>query len=82
MVIDSYTCELCIRQSEEILRLLFLRCSFSKNCWMQIGVIVPVWLRLERATRYIKRALWGTICNGDYNSLVLLYMERNECMNL
>jgi hypothetical protein len=57
MVIDSYTCDLCLRQREETLRHLFLHCSFTKNCWMKIGVLVPVSLIPERVTGYIKRAL-------------------------
>jgi hypothetical protein len=33
MYLDSYVCELCIRQREEILWHLFFRCPFAKNCW-------------------------------------------------
>jgi hypothetical protein len=36
---------------------LFLKCPFAKNCWLQIGVLVLTWLRLERATIYIKKTL-------------------------
>jgi hypothetical protein len=55
MIIDSYSCELCILQKEEKLRHLFYRCSFAKCCWQQIGIFVPTWLRPHRATQYIKR---------------------------
>jgi hypothetical protein len=57
MHLEFYTCDLCILQREETLRHLFFRCSFAKNCWQQIGVVVPTWLKLERATRHIKRAI-------------------------
>jgi hypothetical protein len=57
MVLDSYSCELCILQKEEKLSHLFFRCPFAKkNCWNLIGVQVPHW-RADRATRYLKRAL-------------------------
>jgi hypothetical protein len=55
--LDSYTCDLCILQREETLRHLFFRCSFAKLCWQRIGVIVPSWLKPDRATRHIKRAI-------------------------
>jgi hypothetical protein len=44
MNFESYTCELCIMQREENLRHLFFRCSFAKNCWLQLGIQVPTWL--------------------------------------
>jgi hypothetical protein len=57
MALNSYTCELCLRQCEETLGHLFLRCSFAKQCWMLIGVIVSDWLGPERATRHVKISL-------------------------
>jgi hypothetical protein len=57
MQLDSYNCELCLRQNEETLRHMFLRYSFAKNYWLQIGVLVPSWLKPDRATNHIKRAL-------------------------
>jgi hypothetical protein len=36
MTLESYTCEICIRQREETLSHLFLRCPFAKNCWLPI----------------------------------------------
>jgi hypothetical protein len=57
MQLDSYACEICILQKEERLRHLFFKCSFGRNCWLQIGVIVSTWLKPTRATRYIKRML-------------------------
>lgn len=38
MELDSYTCELCIRQRPETIPHLFLRCGFAKACWESIGV--------------------------------------------
>lgn len=38
MVLDSYTCELCIIQRDETLNHLFLHCSFARNCWAAIGI--------------------------------------------
>jgi hypothetical protein len=57
MVLESYNCELCIGQMEENLRHLFFKCSFAKNCWHQIGVVVSTWLKPGRATRHIRRSL-------------------------
>jgi hypothetical protein len=57
MQLDSYDCELCLLQKVESLRHLFYRCPFAKNCWAQIGVVVPTWLTLEGATKHIKRNL-------------------------
>jgi hypothetical protein len=57
MILESYSCELCLKQVEESNKHLFFRCSFAKTCWMQIGVVVPGWLRPERATRHLKRTL-------------------------
>jgi hypothetical protein len=56
MTLDSYTCDLCILQKEEKLRHLFYRCPFAKQCWLQIDIVVPTWLKLDRA-KSIKRKL-------------------------
>jgi hypothetical protein len=55
MYLESYSCELCLLQKEKKLRHLFLRCPFTKNCWLLIGVHVPSWLRPHRAVKHIKR---------------------------
>nr|TKW22750.1 hypothetical protein SEVIR_4G248600v2 [Setaria viridis] len=39
MIMDSYTCELCILQKRETVAHLFLKCNFAKACWSSIGVI-------------------------------------------
>jgi hypothetical protein len=57
MQLESYTCDLCILQKQESLSHLFFRCSFAKKCCQQVGVLVPTWLKPDRATRHIKRAL-------------------------
>jgi hypothetical protein len=54
MVLDSYTCELCLLQWVETLRHLFLHCPLARNCWTSIGVLVPSWLHADRATAYMK----------------------------
>jgi hypothetical protein len=55
---------------------LFLRCPFAKNCWPQIGVHVLSWLRPERDTRHIKRALQSSsLCNVDHHINVLVHQE-------
>jgi hypothetical protein len=38
MVLDSYTCDLCILQLPETNAHLFLQCNFAKACWNSIGV--------------------------------------------
>jgi hypothetical protein len=57
MHLDSYTCDLCILQKQESLRHLFFRYSFAKNYWQRVGVLVPTWLKSDRATRHIRRSL-------------------------
>jgi hypothetical protein len=55
MVLDSYTCEMCVLRRVETLMHLFLHCSFAKNCWASIGVLVPTWLHVDGVTTYMKR---------------------------
>jgi hypothetical protein len=38
--LDSFTCNLCIRQRLETVAHLFFRCSFAKACWSSIGASV------------------------------------------
>jgi hypothetical protein len=38
--LDSFTCDLCIRQRLETVAHLFFRCSFAKACWSSIGASV------------------------------------------
>jgi hypothetical protein len=55
MHLDSYVCELCILENEGKLRHLFLKCPFARNRWLAICITVPSWLKLDRATRRMKR---------------------------
>jgi hypothetical protein len=57
MKLESYDCELCLLQRVEVLRHLFYKWSFANNCWAPIGVNFPTWLKLDRATKHIKRNL-------------------------
>jgi hypothetical protein len=78
MQLESYTSDLCLLQKEEKLRHLSLRCPFTKNYWMTIGVVVPSCLRSERATRHIKRNLGLPFA---MNIIIIMcwsiWMERN-----
>nr|TKW38199.1 hypothetical protein SEVIR_1G098100v2 [Setaria viridis] len=38
MALESYNCELCIRQKRETTYHLFFRCNFAKACWRSIGI--------------------------------------------
>jgi hypothetical protein len=40
MVLESYTCDMCILQRLETAAHLFLRCNFAKACWASIGISV------------------------------------------
>jgi hypothetical protein len=53
MHLESFTCDLCILQKKKKLRHLFYRCPFAKQCWLQIEINVPTWLKRDRATKYI-----------------------------
>jgi hypothetical protein len=55
MVLDSYTCDLCLLQRIETTMHLFLLCPFEKNCWAFIGILIPSWLRADRAMTYMRR---------------------------
>jgi hypothetical protein len=41
MILDSYTCDLCILQLPETNAHLFLHCNFAKACWNSFGVNYP-----------------------------------------
>jgi hypothetical protein len=41
MPLDSYTCDNCILQAEEIAIHLFFRCSFARRCCLLIGISPP-----------------------------------------
>jgi hypothetical protein len=81
MVLDSYSCELCLRQRVETTRHLFLPCSFAKNCWAMIRALVWSWLRAERATAYMKHHI-----NKPFAMEIIIIMswciwnERNGCL--
>jgi hypothetical protein len=81
MHLDSYTCDLCILQKEETLRHLFFRCSSAKLYLQRIGVIVPSWLKPDRATCHIKRAM-----RQPFAMEIIIIMcwsiwkERNACI--
>jgi hypothetical protein len=77
MYLDSYTCELCRLQREGALRHLFLKCSFAKKCWLKVGVLVPTWLRAERATRH-KKYSWCLFCDGNYHNYELMHLKSEE----
>ena len=38
MVLESYTCEMCILQKRETVAHLFCRCNFARACWESIGI--------------------------------------------
>jgi hypothetical protein len=46
----------------------------QKNCWLQIGVLVLTWLRLERATIYIKKNFECSFCDGNYHEYELVHL--------
>lgn len=57
MVLDSYTCELCILQKIEILCHLFVKCNFTRQCWESIGIMVPMHLQMLQVVARMKRRL-------------------------
>jgi hypothetical protein len=42
MELESYTCDLCIWQYEEIIQHMFHHCNFAKACWAAIGINMPI----------------------------------------
>jgi hypothetical protein len=76
MNIDSLDCELCLMQKEEKLkRHLFFKCLFARNCWNQIGVVVPTWIKAERATKKHQTSNQLTICYGHNHSNALEHLD-------
>jgi hypothetical protein len=57
MELDSYSCENCLWQREEILYHLFLRCNFAKACWNSIGITPPRISNPEEASVNLKHQL-------------------------
>jgi hypothetical protein len=57
MILDSYTCDLCILQRPETSAHLFLRCNFAKGCWASIGVTVTTSTSIFRIFNRIRRRL-------------------------
>ncbi|TVU31706.1 hypothetical protein EJB05_23404, partial [Eragrostis curvula] len=57
MALDSYTCEMCIRQKDETLRHLFLDCSFARNCWALVGINITRRRNAFQALSFFKRTL-------------------------
>lgn len=68
IILDSYTCELCILQREETLLHLFIRCNFARACWASIGITLPMYLSLIPLIRRLKVKLGGAFLPG-YNHL-------------
>jgi hypothetical protein len=81
MHLESYTCELYLLQREESMRHLSFKCAFARNCWNQIVVAVPIWLKPEWATRHIKRLLPVSFAHGDYHSHELVYLEGKKLLD-
>jgi hypothetical protein len=57
MTLELYSYENCIRQKEETLYHLFLRCNFVKACWNSIGMSPPRIPRPEEAAANLKQQL-------------------------
>jgi hypothetical protein len=57
MILDSYTCDLCILQRLETSAHLFLRCNFAKACWASIGATVSTSTSTLRIFNRIRRKL-------------------------
>jgi hypothetical protein len=57
MQLDSYTCDNCILQLEEMILHLFLRCNFARRCWLIIGITPPRTLDLINTLLRIRMRL-------------------------
>jgi hypothetical protein len=57
MVLESYTCDMCILQRLETAAHLFLRCNFAKACWASIGISVATSRPVPQILIRIKRNL-------------------------
>jgi hypothetical protein len=76
--LDSYTCEMYLRQKEETLRHLSLRCPFTKKLLYANWCVGANMAQTRERNKTHQESIGSTICNGDYNSYVLVHMkERN-----
>jgi hypothetical protein len=57
MVLESYTCDMCILQRLETAAHLFLRCNFAKACWASIGISVATTRPVPQIINRIRRNL-------------------------
>jgi hypothetical protein len=57
MILDSYTCDMCILQLPETNAHLLLRCNFAKACWNSIGVTFTSSRAILQILEKIKDAL-------------------------
>jgi hypothetical protein len=57
MVLDSYTCDMCIFQRLETSAHLILRCNFAKACWASIGVSVATTTTVPHIFNRMRRQL-------------------------
>lgn len=78
MVLDSYTCELCIQQKEESLQHLFLHCSFARNSCAAIGIHLTRRRQPLQAFKFIKKIVESKILHGDDSSHVLVYLDNTK----
>lgn len=60
MLLDDYTCEMCILQREETVHHLFLSCNFARACWLSIGIHAPATVNAEVAIQRIQMLLQTT----------------------
>lgn len=74
MVLESYTCELCILQMDETVEHLFFRCNFAKNCWNSIGI--PISRRMS--TLQIVNWLKNKLAVPFYMDIRSIWTTRND----
>jgi hypothetical protein len=60
MILDTYSCELCLRPWRESVTHLFFRCPFAKGCWNAIGVTFISTRPLFQILKQIKSKLGVT----------------------
>jgi hypothetical protein len=80
VVLDSYTCELCLLQRVEMLRHLFLLCPFAKKL-LDLNWGTSAILAQGRSCHNLyEEAYQPAVCYRNYYDHVMMHLERKKCM--
>jgi hypothetical protein len=77
MHLDSYNCVSCQLNLEETVTLLFLECTFAKNCWNLFNIVFSATSTFPEALPQIRSQTKSVLHNFGYPPL-LGYLDGKE----